>query len=55
MARARGGDHVFGPVASSRDLARVVRAMRAQELPSNLPGILGTTLENALKDLRKLF
>jgi hypothetical protein len=37
------------------DFDRVVRAMVTEELPSNLPGILGTTLDNAWQDFRKLF
>ncbi len=55
VAHGRGGKHVFEHLESSGDFDRVIHTMVTEELPSNLPGILGTTLENTWMDFRKLF
>lgn len=55
VVHGRGEKHIFEHLESSVDFDRVVRAMLTEELPSNLPGILGTTFDNAWKDFRKLF
>lgn len=55
VLRGRGGKHIFKHVNSSGDFASVVHTIVTEELPANLPGIMGTTLENAWKDFIKLF
>lgn len=55
VIRRHGGKHVFEHLDSSGDFASAVHTMVTEDLPANLPSILGTTIENAWKDFRKLF